>query len=238
MEAVIEILVNAPDDLIASELSNHFEREKTQYSEQQEVLSFEGSITIDATGAIPASAASRRDLKGYVYVDRKHTRLFQARTDGFLFSKQAPYDRWESIRDEAQRLWLEYVAVARPVTTRRLGLRYVNRLDLPAIEADLSDYLLTRPEVAPGISRRISGYAMQLDIPLVDAPDTMMIIREAVVQPIHPETIAIVFDIDILRVGEYHVTDHVIWQAFEELHSRVSETFERSITDRLRELIS
>jgi uncharacterized protein (TIGR04255 family) len=237
IETALEILASVPEDVSADSLGELFPSEQAKYSQKYEVSSFTAGIAIDATGSLSAAPTTKPDKIGYVFIDPEGHRLFQARRNGFLHIKQAPYDRWESFRDEARRLWMLYLTHARPTKVHRLGLRYVNRLDLPIGNTDLKEYLLTAPDIAPGIAQTLSNYTMQLDIPQPDLPEGLMVIREAVIQPQIPNTIAIVLDIDVLRAEEFVPADSAVWAAFEDLHLRASAAFERSITDRLREII-
>ncbi len=238
VEAVLEISADVPADVTPGALGSQLEPERQRYDQKFDVSTFGAGVTIDATGVTAPSATAQQQLMGYMFVDPHNHRLFQVRRNGFLHSKQAPYDKWESFRDEARRLWQLYVAAARPTLVRRLGLRYINRLDLPTGEPDLKEYLLTGPEIALGIAQSLSGYTMQLDIPQPDIPNCLLIIREAIVKPPRPNVFSIVFDMDILCGQQFNPSDTAIWTALEQMHTRADETFERSITDRVREIIA
>jgi len=237
VEAVLEILADVPADITPEVLGNQLESERPKYDQRLDVSTFETGLTFDATGVTPLSTP-QRELLGYMFVDTRNHRSFQVRRNGFLHSKQAPYEKWESLRDEARRLWQLYLAAARPTLVRRLGLRYINRLDLPVGAPDLKEYLLTGPEIAPGIAQSLSGYTMQLDIPQTDIPNCLLVIREAIVKPPRPDVFSVVFDMDILNGQQFSPSDAAIWTALEQMHARADEVFERSITDRVRELIA
>ena len=57
----------------------------------------EYAININAAGL-------RQEQNGYIFASSDERQIFQARLDGFSFSRLAPYDRWETFRDEARRL--------------------------------------------------------------------------------------------------------------------------------------
>jgi hypothetical protein len=68
---------------------------------------------------------------GWRFVSPDKLHVFQARLNGFTFSRLPPYVDWESFRTEARRLWDLYRAVANPIAPTRIAVRYINRLDLP-----------------------------------------------------------------------------------------------------------
>jgi uncharacterized protein (TIGR04255 family) len=118
-------------------------------------------------GEAVGTTASQAQV-GYDFPSGDGKQIFQARLDGFAFSRLAPYDCWESFRDEGRRLWEIYRTVAQPEVVTRIGVRYINRLDLPLQNLDFKHYLRTVPEVSPDLPQGLSGYFMQLRIPLED----------------------------------------------------------------------
>ena len=69
------------------------------------------------------------------------------------------------LRDDAKQLWLHYVDLARPVSVARIALRYINRIEIPLPFEDYKEYVLTIPEIAPGIPQGLAHFFMRLEIP-------------------------------------------------------------------------
>jgi uncharacterized protein (TIGR04255 family) len=182
-----------------------------------------------------STSASTQHL-GFVFASADSKQVFQVRIDGFAMSRLAPYDCWQSFRDEARRLWNTYRQVAKPSTIQRLGVRYVNRLDLPLPVLEMKDYLRTVPEVSPELPRGLAGYFMQLNIPQDDIRSTLLL-NETIIEPPDPSVVSIVLDIDIFRTADLPPDDDALWSFFETLHLRKNQVFEACITDRTRELI-
>jgi uncharacterized protein (TIGR04255 family) len=235
LEMTVEIGVRPKEPHKLDHLSRFAEAEAPIYRHRAELLEFMGQFGFNPEGA-KTSAKQRR--RGYLFKDEAGGRLFQARVDGFAFSKLHPYSDWETVRDEARRLWDRYRAALKlgdSITT--LGVRYVNRLDLPAPVANLRDWLLTSPTVAPGIPQTLAGYTLQVLLPQPDLPRTMVTVTEAVVKPERPEVVSIVLDIDVQMNLEIKPDDASLWPRIQMLHDRENRIFEASITDRVRELI-
>lgn len=64
---------------------------------------------------------------------------------GLVFSSIATYESWETFYQEALRLWAIFQELAEPTTINRLGVRYINKISLEAVESALT-YLKKVPE--------------------------------------------------------------------------------------------
>ena len=67
------------------------------------------------------------------------------------------------------------VEPARPNRLKRLALRYINRIEIPLPIRDFKDYLLTIPEIAPGLPQALSNFIMRLVIPNPEMEATAVI---------------------------------------------------------------
>ena len=102
---------------------------------------------------------------------------------------------------------------------------------------ELKDYIRTVPEVSPDLSQNaLQTFFMQLQIPQRDL-DCLLIINEAIAQPVNPDFVTIVFDLDLFRQDVWDSNSEEIWQFLDKLRDRKNEVFEASITDKTRELI-
>jgi uncharacterized protein (TIGR04255 family) len=235
VEAVVEIRASLPEGVDDAALTAVRAGDEGRYHEVLPVLQSAVNITLDATGSSPPTTSATAQRAGFLF--RGQTELFQATRDGLSYHKLAPYSEWESRRDEARRLWVKYRQTVHPSRLIRLGLRYVNRLDLPA-PGELKDYLLTFPELAPGLPQLLSGYMMQLSIPQPDMPGAVLVVREGLVGAPRPGVASVLLDLDLAHVVDLAGDRDDFWQVFEHLHTRQLETFESCITDKTRELIS
>jgi uncharacterized protein (TIGR04255 family) len=194
-------------------------------------------ITAEITSGPRVGAAAHQRAVGYQFRSEVGDRLFSMGLGGFSYNKLAPYERWETVRDEAKEIWSVYRAVTTPETVKRLGLRYINRLDLPLPVSDFRDYLRTIPEISPELPQGLSGYFMRLFIPQDDL-GAHLILQEAILPPPHDGVVSILLDIDVFKTGEVPQDNDEIWVFFEQLRLRKNRIFEACITDKARELFS
>jgi uncharacterized protein (TIGR04255 family) len=232
-EALIDLRCKVPEETTLERLASLQQPEHARYPIRQERALVEAELT---TGRRIGASASQTHL-GYIFWSADERQAFQARLDGFTFSRLAPYDRWNTFRDEAQRLWTAYRDLVQPDVTR-VAVRYINRFELPIPLRDFKDYLRTVPEVSPDLPQGLSGYLMRLQIPQEDL-DAMLVLSEALAPSSTPETTAaIVLDLDLFRMLEAPLADDEIWSLLEQFRSRKNEAFEACITDQTRELIT
>ena len=235
LETIIEIRVSpsAPADL--DSLRAVRTGDENRYPEELAVM--ESAVGVEVTGLVASMTSAPTKQTGYQWQNRAGAEIFRASSTQLSYHKLRPYTRWELCRDEARRLWEKYQRIVRPQTVERLGLRYINRLDLPP-SGDLNDYLLTTPQIAPGIHQELSSYMMTLTLPQPDLPNTTITLRQATVEAPSPDVASVVFDIDVSRTMPTSPASDQIWSAFERLHERQNQIFELCITDRTRGLIS
>lgn len=237
-EAVLDIRVQLPDDVTLDTLLMVHINEQVSYPTRRTRIAGQAQVTMGTEMAFNASQGPI----GHVFMSSDEHQIFQARLDGFTFSRFAPYERWETFRNEALRLWATYREVARPEAITRVALRYINRLDLPLPFNDLREYLKTIPEVSKEMKYpALSSFFMQLQVPQFDLK-SVLILNEAIVPPpedtqTDPNAISILLDIDLFREDELPGDEEALWALFEQLRERKNEVFEASITTRARELI-
>lgn len=232
-EAVLDIRVELPGDVTLSTLAEiHPEREEDYpHRRPQSVLTSEISV-----GTEVETSASQTEV-GFIFESSSRRQFFQVRLNGFTFNRLAPYDRWESFRDEARQLWDIYRSLARPVSITRIALRYINRLELPGPVVDFTQYLRTYPEVSSDLPQGLTSYFMQLHIPQQDI-GAMLVLNQAFLPERHTQVIPVILDNDLFVEVKLAPDDPQLWDLFEQLRIRKNEVFEACITDDTRRLLA
>ncbi len=231
-EALIDIRVALPDGTTVADLARVNIGEEMGYPHRRNRFAVEGQIAIGEQ----VGTAARQTHIGYDFVSDDERQIAQVRSDGFTFSRLAPYDRWETFRAEANRLWKLYRDVANPINVTRVAVRYINRLDLPVPMDDFKDYLRTVPEVSPDLPQELNGLLMQLAIPQEDI-GALVLLNEALIPPPNADTASILLDISLSRELETSVDEEELWNLLDQFRERKNKVFEACITERTRDLI-
>jgi len=120
-EALVDIRVKLAADTELAKLGSIHELIVDQYPKRKERRRREFSFEFKE-GEPPRQTAT--DIAdGYFYISSDDKQVVQARLDGFTFSRLKPYEKWESMRDEARRLWQLYVKFASPEFITRIAVR-------------------------------------------------------------------------------------------------------------------
>src|SRR5215472_17497480 len=124
-EAVMDIRVQPRDDLVVDELralSKGAGEEFIEANEQYRLMS--------VVSGSPASQTTTPTKVGFQFKNQSGDKIVNAQLDGWGFSKLHPYDSWEVFQKQGRELWTNYRDLVQPKQILRVGVRYINRLDL------------------------------------------------------------------------------------------------------------
>ena len=195
---------------------------------------WEGAFELQP-GQGPRVVSNTKALAGYLFRSSDRRQVVQARMNGFSFHRLPPYTDWAEFSKTAQSLWLQYVAVAKPQKIVRIALRYINRLELP-IPADTKDYLLTGPEIAPGLPQELANFFFKVAIPDRERQAMVVITSATPEERPNKSTFPVILDIDVFRNGAFPVDAAKLWPLFEDLHNLKNDAFFKSVTEKAKEL--
>lgn len=233
-EAIIELRVRRKLSAELSLLKNVGDAENRTYPNQEKMIEAVGQMKV---GPGVEEASVKQEAIGWRLVSADGKRIAQSRSNGFAFSRLAPYESWLPFCAEARRLWTVYRQTVAPDEVERLAVRYLNRIDIPGTSIELKDFLRTSPEVAPELPQQLSGYFMQLRLPFPDIAGTC-VINQTIVPPAKAGAVSLVLDVDLFRTQDVPQHEPDIWAVFEQLHQTKNHVFEACITDAARRLFS
>jgi uncharacterized protein (TIGR04255 family) len=92
--------------------------------------------------------------------------LVQLANDVMSISKLKPYDKWENFKEIILRSLAAYEEVNKPKGIRRIGIRYVNRIEIPQEkEVKIEDYLLAVPVLPEQIPQVFHVWVQRVEVP-------------------------------------------------------------------------
>ena len=161
------------------------------------------------------------------------------RTNTFICSRLAPYTGWEDFSARALRGWEVWRKTAGSIELARIGVRYINRLDIPS-ETDASlnveDYLNVSPHSPGELARPMSSFTMQIVKPLDD--DCMLALNSGTVVPPLIGFASLALDLDVFREVDLPRRDEDLWALINRIRDHKNRVFESCITDRARALFN
>lgn len=146
----------------------------------------------------------------------------------------SPYPGWEDFRSRIETAYEVYVRTVGPKAIRRIGVRYINRIELKEAEVTLSEYFVNPPDLPDELDFTINSFLMRLETSKSDG--TRLV--ETFASAPGSEIPAIVLDLDVIREWEDRdvpptadYLKHIL-----EVRAIEREAFEALITDKAREV--
>lgn len=173
---------------------------------------------------------------GFRLTSVENDRVAMIQQDSFIYSHLAPYSDWDTFSDELKFLWLKFSESLAPKAVIRVATRYINRIVVPQSRVELKDYFTIGPELPAAMAEHLSGFFVQLQLPLTDLHAGARSVINFSPQPSSPDTCAFVLDIDTFREDEFAPDSGEIWEFLNHLRLKKDEIFESSITDKTRKL--
>lgn len=176
--------------------------------------------------------ASRRQPKpkaaGMVFTSADGKWIVQARSDGFRFTRQAPYDRWETFLSEARKSWEYYRDVVEPIKVAELVVKYVNVITIP-LGIQLPKLFNTYPVIPPP-QRLLDSLQMRYAVTIAEPRGQISVLMVFLGrQPDHTGRMVLDNTFSFKAASEIE-----IWEMMAKVRDIKNETFESQITDNLR----
>lgn len=182
-----------------------------------------------------ASSKGNTKTVGRKYMSSDGKQVAQFKVDGFMFSRLAPYDTWESFSAEAKRLFELYVAaIDTSWNVTSVLLRYINKLSLP-VGPSLDKYLNVYAHLPESFPSSTQGYFIRLELSLTEPVPGVLTMQHAMLQEAASDTYSFLIDNEFrFPTG---ARDEQLWSLFLELRHLKNQTFERTLTERAKDLI-
>ncbi len=235
-EALIDIQIGADAAISVDSLAAFGEEIAPSYPGRIVINAFRAEFAVTSTGVQDVSRGSAPQQLGFRFQNADATQVVQARTDGFAFSRLKPYSNWLEIYGEARKLWERYRAATGATSVSRLAVRYINKIELPLPFADFREYMLTIPEIAPGIPQGLAQFFMQLVVPFEDIGAIAIVNQTIAAVERTTATLPVIFDIEVNKVLSMESSSEALWGHLDELRTAKNLIFFRSITPKCLEL--
>lgn len=234
IEAVIQLREVA--DVDARLQKKVVQKLKRAYPHQQPVHAFE--VALDNTGG---SVAVAQESEGFRLANDDQTDVLIINARGVTAVRLAPYTGWPALRGRAEAAWNVWREAAPGHAIERLGIRMINRIDIPATAAptrQLEDFLHLRPAL-PALSHApMDGFLVQVSIPTFD-PMWKATLTSTLLLPMPvPGHYSILLDIDVSRTTAIPLNDALLWPIIDHARAIKNDPFERCITDATRKLFA
>lgn len=196
-------------------------------------------VQIDATVDLDANAFSHQQRQlGFEAARRDGSEIVFLEEQKFVFVQRAPYDRWEHFSQRALKLLTATVSALNVDEFSRVGLRFVNRIDIPdhGEQGANTDEYVTITFAGP---RHDFGIIEEFQMRVVKS-STKEGLRYALVlatteSPL-PDHSAILLDIDVFTLKPVPASGEKLINMLGEMRVEKNDIFEKCLTDKARVL--
>lgn len=208
--------------LIYEELSSQF-----PHKEQRVVQ--EVQITGSAEGVKHEVRTGERIV---FFADDRKT-LVQVGPHLLTVNRLKPYPRWEQFEPNIERAFRALTKRVEVKGLERIGLRYINRIEMAGRPLELDDYFEFRPFLGRDLPQTMDSFLLQCLLPFSEQRDSCKIVLTTAVPEVSGNA-AVLLDLGyyLARPRAVAVADAMEW--VKAAHEEVERVFEACLTERLR----
>ncbi len=128
-----------------------------------------------------------------------------------------------------------YHNIANPSKIKRIGLRYINRIEIPEAQFDISNYFNLEPKLPDEIPHNFINLFLRMELPYPsDIGKLVLTFGSAPVKT--TDKFPFILDLDFVTLPNSNIQFEMSDRWVETAHANIETAFEACITDRLREL--
>jgi uncharacterized protein (TIGR04255 family) len=237
VEAVVELKVRTHKPVEVAALAPIRGALGDRFSVSRDIHQVQAQIEMRSEGP---QQAFRAGLVGLRLESSDRGFVVMARIDGVSISRLPPYDTWEGLRDEARAVWTEYARAVDPVAITRIGVRFINRIELPQEPIDFDEVLTAGPKIPEPLPQELTEFFTRVVVPIPEKDATVAIVQT--IEPAAPAAAghyspAVVLDIDAFVERAFEVDDPGTWAALDSLRDVKNMAFFNSITKKTLETL-
>lgn len=234
-EAVIEFrLTSAIDKLGVDAISDELQR---RYPHKQDQFSFD--VQIDTAAAPPLVRSNVKPL-GARLASEDQADMVILQENSITTVRLAPYQGWEKLVEQAKSNWKIWRKRCRNIPVGRVGIRYINRIDVPTSSGHIrvKDFIRIVPEdpLDPKGERPLTGYLAQLTARTPQPPWAAQITSTPVNPPPLVNHVSLLLDIDVSAESDIPSSGQRIWDFVDAARPVKNWIFETCITENSRAL--
>ena len=146
-----------------------------------------------------------------------------------------PYPSWQGFRPMVEKALEALAETADLPAVQRIGLRYINRIEIPSAEVQLEDYFSFTPFLAEHLPQEMASFIVGCVLPLHDGRDACRVqLTNAVAE--EPDHCAFLLDLDYFLAKPGEIDSHGWMDWVESAHGGVEGIFEGCISQKLRDI--
>jgi uncharacterized protein (TIGR04255 family) len=228
------IHVSAVTEAAPEELQTLISRLAGDYPQQESLATID--VMMNTTGG---AEKVEQHAQGYRLRSTDQSDIVIIFPDGVAAARLAPYLGWTHLRERARSIWAQWPRNKAFRGLKRLGIRHVNRVDVPLKKIktlDIDSYIKFGPHVPTFPKEPLTGYLVQATRPTGLENWSVSITSTMMPSPPLIDHISFVLDIDVFRTEQIPCDDAALWNCIDAVRPLKNAIFEACITDETRKL--
>lgn len=217
-----------------------YDKVKKEYPEkrQQGILELELQTSEQGVGISQKALGETVRMQ---FLREDGSALIQIGPNMLVVNQLRPYPNWPRFRGSIIDVLDEYIGVGHPKAIQTVGLRYINRIELPDRDLALEEWFAAYPRIPDVLPRILTSFFTRTEIvPLgCDARMTLTmgtVGDQAEVKTPQAKSNAAILDLDFTTVREEQVSRTDVEKWLDNAHDQIEQYFEACLTDRTRAL--
>lgn len=207
------------------------ELKETFPKKQQLQITFAAATTSEVSeqiGTIPMIPLMR-------FLDNDGRVLVQLGQNLLTVNHLRPYTSWEDFFPLIEKVFNTYCEIAQPKSLQHIGVRYINRIDIPKSRINLEDYFKFRPLIPEDLPQDIGTFLIGVRLPSESSRDTLHI-QLATANPEVIDALSLILEISYIFSNPGEVTLGSVLQRVDVAHKHVESAFESCLKEELKQL--
>ena len=232
VEALIDLRVHAAEATTVERLEKALEDQDFGYHKKGPILRGQFGFVINPQDDPPTQSMSgSSSIIGVRLHSADERYVAQFTIEGFTFSRLEPYESWERLVSEAQRVWSTYRACVAPTRIHRTATRFINNLRLPLKPGDRFErYLTAMPNMPPEFPQTCSSF-LQRFVVEDERSGATAILTQALEQSAPTPSVPVILDIDVFRETRFAPDGAEVWDFLGELRGLKNRFFFGALTE-------
>ena len=146
-----------------------------------------------------------------------------------------PYPCWEGFKELILKGVEAYQGVLNPTNVSRIGLRYINDVNVGQLPVRLEEFFNFYPFVGTTVGRDLSRFHCLVQMPFEDGRDSLLL-QMVSKPPSEEQGVEVVLDLDYFLAPQNHLELDETTEWLERAHTNLQGVFEGCLTESAREL--
>jgi uncharacterized protein (TIGR04255 family) len=205
-----------------------YERIRNQFPKKRQEAALEVSVQPGENQILQQMKAGIAKMQ---FLRDDESALIQIGPDFLAVNQLHPYQSWKAFKTIILENVRIYREIADPRTLIRIGLRYINRIDIARMKMQLGEYFQTMPQVPKSIPQDLESFLLQIEVPYND-PVGHLRLMFGTAPPATAENLTFMLDLDFYTLADKCPPIDMADEWIEAAHSRVEEAFDASFTEK------